>query len=65
VVIAHTVKGRGLEMAEFNYKWHTRAPEPDVADEMLRALSRRYHCPELGYSKLGDSRQKESFYGGE
>ena len=28
VVIAHTVKGRGVEMAEFNYKWHTHAPDP-------------------------------------
>ena len=65
VVIAHTVKGRGIEMAEFNYKWHTHAPEPEIADTMLRALSHRYHRPELGYSKLGDERQKESFYGGE
>ena len=65
VVIAHTVKGRGIEMAEFNYKWHTHAPEPEIADAMLRALSRRYNRPELGYSKLGDKRQKESFYGGE
>jgi transketolase len=65
VVIAHTVKGRGIEMAEFNYKWHTHAPEPEVADAMLRAISRRYGRPELGYSKLGDERAKESFYGGE
>lgn len=65
VVIAHTVKGRGIEMAEFNFKWHTHAPEPEIADAMLRALSRRYNRPELGYSKLGDERQKESFYGGE
>ena len=65
VMIAHTVKGRGIEMAEFNYKWHTHAPEPEVADAMLRALSRRYGRPELGYSKLGDARVKESFYGGE
>jgi transketolase len=65
VVIAHTVKGRGIEMAEFNYKWHTHAPEPDVADAMLRALSTRYGRPELGYSKLGDEREKENFYGGE
>jgi len=28
VVIAHTVKGRGIEMAEFNYKWHTMLPNP-------------------------------------
>jgi transketolase len=64
-LIAHTVKGRGIEMAEFNYKWHTHAPEPEIADAMLRALSRRYGRPELGYSKLGDEREKESFYGGE
>jgi transketolase len=65
VVIAHTVKGRGIEMAEFNYKWHTHAPEPEIADAMLRALSHRYNRPELGYSKLGDEREKETFYGGE
>jgi len=65
VVIAHTVKGRGIEMAEFNYKWHTHAPEPEIADAMLRALSRRYGQPELGYSQLGKERDKESFYGGE
>lgn len=65
VVIGHTVKGRGIEMAEFNYKWHTHAPEPEIADAMLRELSHRYSRPELGYSKLGDPREKESFYGGE
>ena len=65
VVIAHTVKGRGVEMAEFNYKWHTHAPEPEIADAMLRELSRRYGHAELGYSKLHDPRQKETFYGGE
>jgi transketolase len=65
IVIAHTVKGRGIEMAEFNYKWHTHAPEPEVADAMLRALSHRYGRTEQGYSKLGAARVKESFYGGE
>jgi transketolase len=65
VVVAHTVKGRGIEMAEFNYKWHTHAPEAATADVMLRALARRYGRPELGYSKLGLEREKESFYGGE
>jgi transketolase len=65
VVIAHTVKGRGVEMAEFNYKWHTHAPEGDIADAMLRELSRRYGKPEKGYSKLGEIRKTESFYGGE
>jgi transketolase len=65
VLIAHTVKGRGIDMAEFNYKWHTHAPEPDVADEMLRSLARRYHRPEAGYSRLGQEPEKETFYGGE
>ena len=65
VVIAHTVKGRGIERAEFNYKWHTHAPEAEVADMMLRELARRYGRPELGYSKLAESLAKESFYGGE
>ena len=65
VVIAHTVKGRGIEMAEFNYKWHTHAPDAGTADAMLRELSRRYGRPEQGYSKLGAEREKENFYGGE
>lgn len=65
VVIAHTVKGRGVEMAEFNYKWHTHAPDPKTADKMLRELSRRYGYPEEGYSRLGKESEKETFYGGE
>jgi transketolase len=65
VVIAHTVKGRGVEQAEFNYKWHTHAPDPDTADQFLRELSRRYGHPEEGYSRLNDDVNKESFYGGE
>jgi len=65
VVIAHTVKGCGVDLAEFNYKWHTHAPEAGTADEMLRELSRRYGRPEQGYSRLGAEREKETFYGGE
>jgi len=65
LVIAHTVKGRGVERAEFNYRWHTHAPDPATADEMLRELSRRCGRPELGYSRLHDPVKKETFYGGE
>lgn len=65
VVIAHTVKGKGVEMAEFNYKWHTHAPDPDTADSMLKELSARYGRPQLGYSRIGEPEVKESFYGGE
>lgn len=65
VIIAHTVKGKGVEMAEFNYKWHTHAPDPQTADKMLRELARRYGRPEAGYSRLGTAHEKEVFYGGE
>jgi transketolase len=65
VIIAHTVKGRGVEMAEFNYKWHTQAPDADTADKMLRELSRRYGRQEKGYSRIAETLEKEAFYGGE
>lgn len=65
VVIAHTVKGKGVEMAEFNYKWHTHAPDAVTADAMLRELARNCQRPEQGYSKLGAEEVKEEFYGGE
>lgn len=65
VIIAHTVKGQGVDETEFNYKWHTHAPEPEVADRMLRELSRRYCRPEEGYSRLEDVDEKETFYGNE
>lgn len=65
VVIAHTVKGRGIEMTEFNYKWHTHAPDPKTADMMLRELSKNYGRSESGYSRLTEEDMKEVFYGGE
>ncbi len=64
-VIAHTVKGKGIEQAEFNYKWHTHAPDPQTADAMLRELSLRYGKTESGYSRLAQADGKETFYGGE
>ncbi len=65
VIIAHTVKGKGVEMAEFNYKWHTHAPDPKTADEMLIELARNYNRALEGYSKLGEFDLKENFYGNE
>jgi transketolase len=65
VIIAHTVKGKGIERAEFNYQWHTHAPDPQTADDMMREVSKRYGKPEIGYSKLSTDKNKESFYGGE
>jgi transketolase len=54
-IIAHTVKGRGVRETEFNYKWHTSHPPPEVADVMLRELARNYGRPEEGYSRLDES----------
>ena len=65
VIIAHTVKGKGIEQAEFNYKWHTHAPDPETADAMLREVARNYGRPESGYSKYDSKTKKETFYGGE
>lgn len=64
-LIAHTVKGKGIERAEFNYKWHTHAPDPKTADEMLLELSRNYGRTAEGYSRVGEPVKKEIFYGGE
>ncbi len=52
LIIAHTVKGRGIEDTEFNYKWHTQHPSPQEADQMLRELAVRYGKPVEGYSRL-------------
>ena len=58
MIIAHTVKGKGIEQAEFNYKWHTHAPDPKTADAMLREVALTYGRPESGYSKLKQSNRK-------
>lgn len=41
VIIAHTVKGRGVPECEFNYHWHTHAPKPAQAETFLTALNRQ------------------------
>jgi len=52
LIIAHTVKGRGVEDTEFNYKWHTQHPTPEEADKMLKELSINYGKEVQGYSRL-------------
>jgi transketolase len=41
-IIAHTVKGRGVPEAEFNYHWHTHAPSVAQAEAFLADLNRTY-----------------------
>ena len=50
-----------MEIAEFNYKWHTQAPDPETADKILRELARVYGMPEEGYSRLDEPVKKETF----
>ena len=64
-LIAHTVKGKGIAETEFNYHWHTQAPEPAQADALLRTMARTYGREEQGYSRLGLDEDKETFYGNE
>jgi len=40
VIIAHTVKGRGIPECEFNYHWHTHAPGVKQAEAFLAALNK-------------------------
>ncbi len=41
-VIAHTVKGKGVEECEFNCAWHTHPPTPAQARRFLNELAQRY-----------------------
>lgn len=65
VIIAHTVKGKGIPETEFNYKWHTHAPSDEQAERMLKEMAREYGRPEQGYSRLDAANTKGTFYGGE
>jgi len=53
MIIAHTVKGKGVRWMEFNYRWHTHAPLPEEADIALQEISRRYGRPVEGYCGYG------------
>jgi transketolase len=57
VIIAHTIKGKGVSWMELNSRWHTHAPPPERSDEALREIALRYGRPEQGYSRLGSERE--------
>lgn len=38
VIIAHTIPGKGIEMMEYDYKWHGIAPNSEQAKEALENL---------------------------
>jgi len=41
-IVLHTVKGKGIRECEFDYRWHTHAPDIGKANEFLRELAARY-----------------------
>jgi transketolase len=53
MIIAHTIKGRGVDWMELNSRWHTHAPLPKEADDALHQIARHAGRPEEGYSRLG------------
>ena len=53
MIIAHTIKGRGVSWMELNSHWHTHAPLPAQADAALREIAHRCGRPEEGYSRFG------------
>ncbi len=60
-VIARTIKGKGLAGSEDSIRWHTHAPDPETADDLLRGLARMYGRPEVGYSRKDHPVKKEAF----
>ena len=63
VIIARTVKGRGVAVAENSSRWHTHAPNPQTADGMLLELATAYDRPYVAYSKSSEPVKKEAFPG--
>lgn len=51
-IIAHTVKGKGVEQCEFNYNWHTHAPSKEKAEEFLKELAINYNKTYEGIKQL-------------
>lgn len=45
IIIAHTVKGKGIPWMEFNPKWHTHAPTGDKAEQAIEELAKTYGKP--------------------
>ena len=45
IIIAHTVKGKGVPWMEFNPRWHTHAPTGEKAEQALKDLAAAYGKP--------------------
>jgi transketolase len=65
MIIAHTIKGRGVDWMELNSRWHTHAPLPAQSDEALRQIARTWGRSEEGYSRLGGDETLDARHRGE
>lgn len=45
IIIAHTVKGKGVPWMEFNSAWHTHVPTGEKAEQALEELAKSYKKP--------------------
>lgn len=45
LIVAHTVKGKGVPWMEFNPRWHTHAPTGEKAEQALEELAKTYNKP--------------------
>jgi transketolase len=61
VVIARTIKGKGLAGYEDSHRWHTHAPDPQTAGALLQGLAEMYGRPLTPYSRRDRPVKKEVF----
>ncbi len=59
-IISNTVKGRGIKECEFNYKWHTHAPDLEKAELFSRALDQYYDKPHKELKVFEQREEEES-----
>lgn len=59
-IIAHTVKGKGLTECEFNYKWHTHAPNLEKAKIFLYELYKNYEKEFCDFERIPEKIEEDN-----
>lgn len=44
LIIAHTIKGKGIKEFEDKLEWHYRSPKPENVEKYIRELDEKYIC---------------------
>lgn len=58
-IVAHTVKGKGVEECEFNCRWHTHAPSEAEARRFFDEMKTRYGKPKETLRDAGGVREED------